>query len=182
MSKSELVDKDNGWRDFFLRVRELGGDAYVKVGVLGNSSRGSVRPKGSSLTVAEYAMVNEFGSGDGRIPPRPAFRMTYDRMQEELAADARVLIMRVLFGVMEIDDALGVLGAKLGAEIRKTITAGDQVPPPNADSTKRRKQAKGNSRWGVRTLVDVGREVAAISWAIVRRNQEGKAHYVGGGD
>ena len=187
MSKNEVRDVDHGFADMISRVKALRGSSFVKVGVLSDSDRGGLHqklPDGKSapLTVAEIAAVNEFGTKDGRIPSRPAFRGTFDRMREELSRDASRLILQVVIdGTMTADRALDLLGLKLATAIRKTITTGSEVQPSNADSTKRRKEAKGRGSKAVRTLFDTGRLVGAIAWARVTGESQEKPQYVSGG-
>lgn len=158
--KSSVTDRDLGWGRFFSAVNDLD-DLHAKVGVLADTAQGGLHVPGGQLTVAEIAAVNEFGTSDGRIPERSFIRSTFDKMREELERDAGKLVALVLDGAMTAQGALGVLGAKLAAEMKKTVTVGEGVAPANAPSTVRR---KGSAR----TLVDTGRMVGAITWVIFR--------------
>lgn len=192
--KNQVVDRDRGWRDLLGRVQALTGGAYAKVGILADSERGGLHQQGpdgkaAPLTVAEIAAVHEFGTVDGRIPSRSFVRSTFDEQREALAADARKLVIAVVLdGRMTADRALNILGLKLASMIRAKITMGAGVPPPNAPSTRRRKLAKGG--WnrkgkaqtrgqGPRPLVDTGRMLGAIAWAVVKGDSQGEASYVG---
>lgn len=165
MSKSDVIDRDLGWRELVNRAKALSGKASVKVGVLADSAQGGLHEtlpngKASPLTVAEIAAVNEFGTKDGHVPSRPFLRTTFDRMREELANDAAQLLVRVVVdGSPTVAQALSLLGAKLSAAAKRTITDGAGVPPPNAPSTI---AAKGSER----PLVNRGRLVGAITWAL----------------
>lgn len=179
-SKSRVVDRDRGWGDLLKQVDAMAGRSFVKVGILGDKGGGLHEQdpdgKASPLTVAEIGAVNEFGSEDGHVPERSFLRATFDRMREELASDAAKLLVKALDRKLSVEMALNVLGAKLAAEVKKTITV-IGVPPPNAPSTVARKtdagawnkggQAQGVLQWGVRALVDSGRLVASIAWAVV---------------
>lgn len=191
MSESRVVDNDRGWREFFRRSKDLRAGMYLKVGVLGDSERGGLHKKepngkASPLTTAEIAAVNEYGTQDGRIPPRPAFRETFDKLREELLQDFAKVLGKALDGEFPIEHGFDALGMKLAAAIRKRITQGDEVPPPNAPSTRREKERHGTTTgaktegWGVRTLVDTGAEIAAISWALVRDGKQAAAKYLSG--
>ena len=192
MSESRVVDTDKGWRALFDAVKTMRGEQYVKVGVLGDSSLGGMHKtepdgKASPLTTAEIAAVNEYGTKDGRIPARPAFRGTFDRLREPLLGDFAKLLVEALRGELSTEAIFDVLGMKLAAEIRKTITTGTGVPPPNAPSTLREKLAHGTTKSAkalgatARTLVDTGAEIAAISWALVRGGKQGEATYLAKG-
>lgn len=156
-AKLEQRDLGGNLAEVLKRAREIR-EMRVKVGVL-SSGKGAVEHPGSDLTVAEIAAILEFGTEDGHIPARPALRSTFDAQREELVKLGAKLIDKVLDGKMDTRTALNVLGAKLAAETKKTITTGDGVPPPNAPSTI---AAKGSSRpW-----VDTGRTVGAITWQV----------------
>lgn len=179
-AKSRVIDRDRGWAQMLKQVDAMAGKSYVKVGVLGDKGGGLHEQdpdgKASPLTLTEIGAVNEFGSEDGHVPERSFLRSTFDRMREEMTGDAAKLLPQVLDGKLSVATALNVLGAKLAAEVKKTITV-IGVPPPNAPSTVARKtragdwnrggQAQGVLQWGVRALVDTGRLVGSIAWAVV---------------
>lgn len=166
--RPQVVDKDLGWKELLRRARAVR-NSYVRVGVLGDDSKGAERPEGSDLTVAEIAAINEFGTDDGHVPSRPAFRHTFDAKRAELVELGKKLMRAYIDGKMPIDRALGILGSTLASEIKKTITQWPLpgFPPPNAPSTVRAKQRDKPGM--VRTLVDTGRMVGAITWSVVVR-------------
>lgn len=191
---NRVDDRDRGWRDLLRRAQALQGKAWVKVGILADSDRGGLHQQGpdgksSPLTVAEIAVVNEFGTEDGKIPARSFLRSSFDESQDELTAlSAKLIAAVVLDGKMDAIRALNLLGMKFASIVRNKVVGGDQVPPPNAPSTTRRKEAKGkwNKRGkaqaagaGVRTLVDTGRMVGAIAWAVVIGDDQRAESYIG---
>lgn len=172
---ANLVVRDRGLTRILETARAQAGTSYVMVGILGGDDRGGLHVPGADLTVAEIAVVNEFGTQDGRIPARSFVRITYDRMRPELEAIAFKLVWQITDGKMSVEQALNILGAKLASAIHHTVTDGSGVPPPNAPSTLRRKEAAGewNERgeaqaagWGVRPLVDTGRMLNSIGWGV----------------
>jgi hypothetical protein len=175
MSKSSIKVVDHGWKALMDRAKLLSGDMHVKVGVLADSKAGGLHQKDSEgnakpLTVAEIAAIQEFGTKDGVIPSRPFIRSTFDRMRNEVQRDLDKLAAEVLFGEKTPKAALDWIGLKVSAAMKKTVTTGSEVPPPNAPATKARKERRGrNSKWGVRTLVDTGRMVGAITWAVITK-------------
>lgn len=175
MAKSRVIDRDRGWRGILGAARAAAGGAYVKVGMLADDQRGGLHVPGAELTVAELAVVQEFGTEDGHVPARSFVRSTHDRMRDELLADARKLLIKLVLDgkPITVADALDVLGLKLATGIRKAITEGAGIPPPNAPSTVAQ---KGSDR----PLVDTGRLLSAISWAVVIGGQQRPARYVGG--
>ncbi len=172
---AKLRDTDRGWRGITENVKAQGGSGYVRIGIFGDDERGGLHVPGADLTVGEIAVVQEYGTVDGRIPARSFVRSTYDEMQPQLLADGEKLSLKVLDGRMPAETALGILGAKLAAGMKNKITQGSGVPPPNAPSTMARKIAKGKwnkagsaqaAGWGPRPLVDTGRMVNAIGFGV----------------
>ena len=195
MAKPKVTDTDHGWRDILKAAVELGEGSYTKVGILGGSEdRGGLHQtdpttgKSAPLTIAEIALVNEYGHEDGHVPARPAHRMTFDTMREELAEDSRKLLIKVVLDrKITVEKALNELGAKLAAGIKRTIQSGAGVPPPNARSTvlaKVPKSSKGKRRQkaidGARPLVDTGATLNAISWATFLGTVRASTRYLTG--
>ncbi len=173
----KLEDKDKGLLKAFKTALEIK-YARVKVGVLASSPQGGAPVSGPGgvegaasgqargITVAQLASILEFGTEDGHIPPRPALGSTFDRMHGELVEMGKKLIKAALDGKITVSKGLNILGAKLANEVKKSITAGAGVPPPNAPSTIRQ---KGSSRpW-----VDTGRTVGAITWQVQDGSEKG---------
>lgn len=161
MSKGpRVIVKDHGLSALFKTALQLRAGAHVKVGVLADSAQGGLHEEGGELTVAEIAAVNEFGTEDGRVPARSFIQRTFDEKREALTKEfAALLGGKVLFGAMTLANALGLVGAQLAAEIKKRVTAGDPIPPPNAPSTV---EKKGSDR----PLIDTGRMVNAVTWLV----------------
>ena len=155
--KIEVRTKDKGWVEFFRRAREIK-DKRVRVGVLSDAAHGD----GETITLAELAAVHEFGTKDGRIPERSFLRSTFDDKREEMVRAGEKLMGAVLDGKMDVDRALGLLGAKLASDVKAKITS--SIPPPDKPATVAR---KGSST----TLIDTGRLRGAVTWAL---DDEGK--------
>ena len=195
MGKPKVTDTDHGWRDILKTAVELGEGSFTKVGILGGSEdRGGLHQtdpttgKSAPLTIAEIALVNEYGTEDGHIPARPAHRMTFDTMRAELAEDSRKLLIKVVLDrTMTVEQALNILGLKLATGIKRAITSGAGVPPPNAPSTARAKvpaSSTGAKRQkaidGARPLVDTGATLNAISWATFLGTVRASTRYLTG--
>lgn len=131
--------------------------AHVRIGVL--ASRGG-NADHDGITMIELAAIHEFGSPAAGVPERSFIRRTFEVKTAELKVIKRRLAERVVTGKMTIGDALEILGSWGAAEVKKTITVGPGVPPPNAPSTVER---KGSAR----PLVDTGRLVGSIQWEVV---------------
>ena len=159
------------------------GGAYVKVGFIEEGPGGQEHSNGMSH--GEIAMVHEFGSPTMNIPERPFVgpsivenESTYVRMLTRLIK-AVISSVRPLHGAalaawksggmrprtsMTLERALGLLGLQASTDIKKRVTQGEPISPPNAPSVAARKQRMGAGV--VRTLVDTGRMIAAVSWAV----------------
>jgi hypothetical protein len=159
LSKSSITDKDHGWAALFRRVKEIE-SSYVRVGVLADDAKGGMRVPGGDLTIAEIAVVNEYGTEDKTIPARSFARSTFDEKREELVGLGKKLMTGVVDGKIGIKPALDVMGSTLANAMKRKIVDGAGVPPPNAPSTVAK---KGSSR----PLVDTGRLVNAITWASI---------------
>ena len=161
----KVVDKDKGWR----RLQELSkrltaDDVHVRVGVLDDGRAGS-EVRGEGITTGQLAVAMEFGTDT--IPARSWVGLTFDRARAEVQSDMQRLLWSVVEGKITVDKALNVLGAKYSAEVKNTVTQGEQIPPPNAPSTLARKMAKtrAGAANAARTLIDTGRMIGAVTWA-----------------
>lgn len=160
----KVTDKDKGWRRLQALAKSLAADdVHVRVGVLDDGRAGSEDHGG--ITTGQLAVAMELGTAT--IPARSWVGLTFDRARTEVQADMRTLLGHIVDGKITVDKALNVLGAKYSAAVKNTVTQGEQIQPPNAPSTLARKMAK--TRTGaanaVRTLIDTGRMVGAVTWA-----------------
>ena len=161
---AKVSDIDRGWKRLQALSKQLASnDVHVRVGVLDDGKEGSADRGG--FTNGMLAVAMEFGTAT--IPARSWIGRTFDKKRSEVQADMQRLLGHVLDGKISVDKALNVLGAKYSAEVKNTVTQGEQIPPPNAPSTLARKLAK--TREGaantVRTLIDTGRMVGSVTWA-----------------
>lgn len=161
----KVVDKDKGWK----RLQELSkrlaaDDVHVRVGVLDDGRAGS-EVRGEGITTGQLAVAMEFGTDT--IPARSWVGLTFDRARAEVQADMQRLLGHLVDGKITVDKALNVLGAKYSAEVKNTVTQGEQIQPPNAPSTLARKMAKtrAGAANAARTLIDTGRMIGAVTWA-----------------
>lgn len=160
----KITDKDKGWNRLQDLAKRLASeDVHVRVGVLDDGRAGSEDHGG--ITTGQLAVAMEFGTAT--IPARSWVGLTFDRARTEVQADMRTLLGHIVDGKITVDKALNVLGAKYSATVKNTVTQGEQIPPPNAPSTIARKLAKTRegAANGVRTLIDTGRMVGAVTWA-----------------
>lgn len=153
--------------------------AHVRIGVLsskgGDAKHESEDDEGAPITMVELMAIHEFGAeikmtrADGstyviKIPERAPIRRTFAQKQAELAEMCAKLAKAVVMGKLTPARALALLGQWGVAAVRATVTEGEGVPPPNAESTKK---AKGSSR----PLVDTGRLIQSVSYDVVEGEQ-----------
>lgn len=143
---------DSKWKQIVAAIATLA-DARVTVGVLSDGTESD----GTSLL--EIAAIHEFGAPGAGIPERSFIRSTFRDRQREAATMAERLAKAIVLRGMPVKQALGLLGAWGAAEVKRTITSGDGVPPPLKPATIAR---KGSSR----PLVDTGRLLASITWEV----------------
>lgn len=133
--------------------------------------------KQKSPSNVQVAVWNEFGTRD--IPARPFVGAAFRKHQNEYRAALRKLVeVQVVPGRRSIEQVLGLMGAKMAADIKKFVTVGPQVPPPNSDRVRLKKQALTKRRRGeskkkfearkqnTRTLVDTGQMINSATWAV----------------
>lgn len=150
------------WNQLLAKAQGLA-KLHVRVGVL--SSKGGDSKEGE-FSLIELATVHEFGSQDGHIPERAPIRTTfYVRAKQELADMQAKLAKAIVTGGMDPARAMGILGSWGANAIKKTITDGAGLPPPNAASTIAR---KGSSR----PLVDTGLLKASYNFEILEDTED----------
>lgn len=141
--------------DLFRAMGGFDGIYAVKAGVLEEATNTETGEK-----VAPYAAYNEFGTS--RTPSRPFMRNTVDAKEQAwISGLGRLLETRAP------EEAMRMLGQRMADDIVATI-AGD-MPPPNAESTRRRKRKEvGGGRPGESqtpgTLVDTGSLINSINF------------------
>jgi len=124
-----------------------GGVKSVDIGVFAGSKYQDGTP------VALVATVNEFGSEDGHIPERPAFRNANKSNEDSLI---KVIKNNVDPETMVIDPVTaGEVGVAHESAVKKSIV--DLKDPPNAASTLKAKAPKANP------LVDTGMYVRSVT-------------------
>jgi hypothetical protein len=164
-----IHEKDRGWKEFAAFIADIKRDQpHVKVGVLDDGGKGSDDHGG--FTNAQLAAIHEFGSEDGTIPERSFIRSTLTANIQEYKRILTKIVRGIYMRKLTPERGLGLLGAQVAADIKKRVTTGDEVPPPNAPSTLARKEKlrRKGSKGLPRTLVDTGRMIGSVSWAVVK--------------
>lgn len=141
----------------------------LMIGVIGPGA--SALEAGSSLTLAELALVHEYGARIEHpsgaiieIPERSFIRSTLLARRGDLAALQARVFKRVLVGELTAKAALELIGEAAVGWIKQTIR--DGVDPPLATSTILRKKS-------TKPLIDHGQLVNAIAYQVVEKGAAG---------
>lgn len=132
----------------------------VKVGVTQTAFAEEKRESGTPLTLGEVAVVNEFGTADGRIPERSFIGWTHDEYRQRILRMIDKLRHEVLARRMTTKRALGLVGTEMQRLIKKRIV--DVKHPANAPSTILKKTRAG--KIGDNPLIDTGQLLSRILW------------------
>ena len=123
---------------------------YTKVGVLSDETY-----EGENITIAGVAAVNEFGTKDGHIPPRPFMANALKENKEEIKKMTLALFKRSTMGKLKLTQAISLLGEFFTNKVQETIRKFDS--PPNAPATIKAKKGQDNP------LIDQGRLIQSIT-------------------
>lgn len=151
--RSQVVTDHSGMET--LRRQLAAGRHTVRVGVFG----GTAGAPGDMFTMAALLATHEYGSRDGHSPARRPVRRTLEEKRSELVAFMAQLAEQIVAGRLTIDRALEAIGQWVSAAIKRTITDGVGLSPPNAPATIDKKDSD-------RPLVDNGRLVPAITYQV----------------
>ena len=163
---ASVIDRDRGYRALKARLEALkGDDNYVKVGVLASTA---ARTDARGPSNVDLGVIHEFGSPAQGIPERSWLRSAFDLFRDKWFAFAQTQVKAILDGKKTVPVALELLGLRASADVKKHITTGEGIPPPNAPSTIKRKKSS-------RPLVDTAQFVNAITHAVVEGGVE-KVH------
>lgn len=171
--KHKTIDKDMGEKAILEIVKEMGkapeGSAYVKVGFLGNEGdkdeRKAKEGESNAPSNLQVAVWNEFGTPNAKhpIPERAFMRTTADNITEPMAELSEKLLHKIAFQELLVPQALKIMGLKVQAAIKRTISTWTE--PANSDATIASKQkTKGGV---VQPLVDTGQMRNALEFEIV---------------
>lgn len=108
--------------------------AYVTVGV--HQDAGEYK---GDVSVVEVALFNEFGTW--HIPKHPFMTLTLSKNEDKLNRMREEIIENIASGKWDIDKGLNYLGFNLMVMVQNQIKS--NMPPENAESTKKAKLAKG---------------------------------------
>lgn len=154
--RSKFAAKGQGLEKLRKLARELSIRPQVKIGVLGAAVY-----HGDELTNAELAAIHEFGAPRAGVPERSFLRSTADQKRRQWIDLLTKVLEKAVEGKTTPQVALELVGQKAVADVVAHIRTGAGIPPPLKPATI---AAKGSTR----PLVDTGRLVQSISYAVVR--------------
>lgn len=165
-----MRETDRGLRRLREAWRLASGTTTVKVGLI---EGGRERDPADGVTNAQLGAIHEFGSSN--VPARPWLLPAIKKNHDKYVATIRTIATQILAGKMTTVRGLNLLGAMAATDVKNYVTQGTPIPPPNAPSTlwRKVKGARGMDRLDaavgqVRTLVDTGRMIGAVTWRVVR--------------
>ncbi len=160
MSQPKIIDRDKGWRDLLKRVHKLSDGMHTRVGAVGDKATDA----NGKATNALVMLANEYGTTT--IPQRSFIGATFDKLRTDLENRFNEFGQAYIDGKFtDVKQPFNVIGLYLATEIRKYVTAGSQVPPPNTPSVYERKRAKGKGG-EPRTLIDTAQMINALTWVV----------------
>lgn len=168
----------------------LSGINPVLLALLAQSGqRAKDRAKANPLNNVQLGIIHEFGTKT--MPARPFIRPAFKRNKADYLKILRALVKASVYtGNMPFPRALAIIGARMAADMKKYVTAGPQIQPPNSPRWAAIKAMRGQWKWDARaaasraknkpvkegpippprTLVDTGRMVGSITWAVVQES------------
>lgn len=151
----KIVDKRKRWDKIKGQSAELKKNPVVGVGY----------PESKvSNSVIAYASYNHFGV-PGRIPARPFISVTIDQNKQKIFQIKEKLGAKLLAGQIDIQKALGLLGALVQGMIKKTISGPlFKETVPNDPGTIKQ---KGSSQ----PLIDTGTMRNSTTWQIFMKGK-----------
>lgn len=96
---------------------------------------------GQDISVAEVAIIQEFGDPGANIPPRPFIRPTFNAQKAKWTANIEKGAKAVMRGATTADAVLDTVGHMAAEDIKMTIR--DVTSPELAESTKEQRRRDG---------------------------------------
>lgn len=150
----EVHKKGPGLAKLIKIVKQLEINPEVRIGIFeGHAGRDGT----GALTNVDLGIIHEFGTPNNRPPERSFLRSTADHKRAAWMDLMTRALQKVIDGKISVDTALGLVGQRASADVKRTITSGSGVPPPLSQVTIDR---KGSSR----PLVDSSQLLNSITY------------------
>ena len=120
--------------------------------------------------IAEIAAIQEYGTGDGKIPPRSFMRSTAnEKLKTVWLVNLKKVIAHYVSKGGDLSQLYGKFGASISGDIAEKIT---QIwTPPLAESTVKnrvsRKSKKATTESLTKPLIDTGVMLASLSFKVL---------------
>lgn len=150
-----ITDTDRGAKALVARIYDLARRNPVITMGIHDAEGNAVHDAKSGATILDVATFNEFGTT--RIPERSFLRAWFDGAEAGLRRDLVVLTQSVVAGKRTADQVLELLGLRSVGQIQARISQG--IPPPNAESTIKK---KGSST----PLIDTGVLRSSVTYQV----------------
>lgn len=157
-----VKDIDHGWQKLRIELLRLTDPHMLYVGIQGQD----VDREGGGPNNAEIGTWHEFGTSTG-VPARSFLRATLDAFRTKYADLLERLLGKVVDGKMGTEQALGLLGERVVADVRRRIKNG--IAPDLTPATIRRKTRVDGAVANV-PLILTAQLIHAISW-VVRKGE-----------
>ncbi len=142
-------DFDLGYLKILKEMKKLDQNPRVKVGWPIEEPKATAPHTESSLTVAEIAIVHEFGSVIKGIPERSMLRATHDMKAKEWSIATNKLAGAIFDGKITVEVALDRLGLLMVRDVKRRISSGIAPALKHRDGT---------------ALVDTGQMLNAVTF------------------
>ncbi len=120
-------EKDLGFARIQKELKKLNLGPHIKVGWPVESAKSTASHTDSPLTVAQIAIIHEFGQPMKNIPERSMLRATHDAKVNEWNKATNKLVGQIYDGKITVEVALDRLGLLMLRDIKNRMRAG--IPP-----------------------------------------------------
>lgn len=149
----KTTDTDKGMKKILAQMKALG-QKRVNVGIHNDAG---IHDESQGMTIAAIAYINEYGTRDGRIPPRPAHSNAFDDNKASLDNLINRLTKGVSEGKLTAQKAAEILGQTHEDNVKQSIT--NLRTPENAPYTIAQ---KGSSN----PLIDTGQTRNSVRYVV----------------
>lgn len=162
--KSQVIDRDLGWKKIRAKIKEMEGQPHVVVGVRAKDADKQKDDAPAGTTMLVVASVHEYGSEDGTIPERSYIRSTTDANARTYQDALEVIYNKMIspYDSMHLGVALKALGMLAEKDIREKIRS--NIPPKHSQATLDERERRRPGVAVIR-LIDTGQLIQSISSA-----------------
>jgi hypothetical protein len=150
--------------DFVQDINEIVKGFRRDVILVGIPEEKSDRKENLPINNATLLAINEFGSPEQNIPPRPVMRIGIAKAQNQIAETFKQGVIDALTrGISALSVAYNRVGIIASVSIKKVINSQEGIEPPS-EATLRAREAKGFE--GTKALIVTGQMRNAITYVV----------------